>query len=308
MGSGTTILWGKKNVKKTYGMDVSSLAYYVTKVKTQEYSKEDLEEAKRIANAKYEGGEVEWEFIVPPEKAFPRRNLREIMNIMAYLKQIQGKARELAMLALISILPMASLVVKDGGFLRYKKEKSAGPAKKLFRRKLKRMINELETIDRGNGNVLIKKGDARDDYEETFGTIFTSPPYLNNVDYTKIYGLEESLLFGNKVVEEDRKRMLRSFIQKKAKGQGKFPIVDEYFKDMELVLKRGYEALKSKGKYFMVVGNAVIHGEAIEVDLKLSEIAESIGFSVKDIYAVERKAHYERKSFRVRESLIIMEK
>ena len=65
------------------------------------------------------------------------------------------------MLALLSVLPQASIILKDGGVLKIMKDKSALPAREIFRRKVKRMVREL-TAPHITGHVpQVFLGDAR---------------------------------------------------------------------------------------------------------------------------------------------------
>ncbi|MHC1635158.1 MAG: hypothetical protein ACXQTS_00835 [Candidatus Methanospirareceae archaeon] len=73
-------------------------------------------------------------------------------------------------------------------------------------------------------------------------------------------------------------------------------MITAYFVDMLQVIKEWYKVLAPGAKVAMVVDNVRFEGEMVPVDLILSEMAEEIGFEVKEIIiaqiAVEIKGGY----------------
>ena len=145
----------------------------------------------------------------------------------------------------------------------------------------------------------------------------TSPPYLNNIDYSKVYGLELSLLAMDKNASLlMRKAALRSFITKaprKAEAPEeageigrRLPIVGEYFADMEKVLRNLYKMSEKGGA--LIVGNAVIQGEQVEVDEILGKIGQRIGFEYEIPLWMERAADVRPAKLKVRESAVVFRK
>ena len=230
--------------------------------------------------------------------------------------------RDLLLLALLSILPQASIVLKDGGVLKIKKEKMAMPAREIFRRRVKKMVNELESASIHGPVPEVMLGDARmlDIEKESIDLVVTSPPYLNNIDYSKIYGLELSLLNMSKCeAEEMRMRAVRSFIGKKMDVEEmpqevgeigyRIPIIGTYFKDMELAMAEMFRVLRSGGSAHVVVSNSVIHETHVLVDEIFAEMAERIGFGDTEIVVgAERIADVRPQKVRTRESIVVMRK
>lgn len=336
-GVGTTLLAAKKAGIASIGVDASPLAVFVSKTKTSDYEKSDiaavsafLEKIKNRTNAGRSGSpeasfNFEWDFeLFDPRAAFPKRNYNEILSLRHAIEQEEGKTRDLLLLALLSVLPQASIVLKDGGVLKIKKEKRAMPAKEIFRRKMKRMLYELEGgIARGPvPEVFLGDARALDLEKESADLIVTSPPYLNNIDYSKIYGLELSLLNMSKCeAEEMRMRAVRSFIRTGNREPEtamppevgdigyRIPIIGTYFKDMERAIAEMFRVLGSGGSAHVVVSNSVIHETHVLVDEIFAEMAERIGFSdVEIVVGAERIADVRPQKVKTRESIVIMKK
>ncbi len=329
-GVGTTLLAAKQKGIDSVGIDASPLAVFVSKAKTEDYSKDDIEAVKAFLSEKLKKDvpriarqPLRWEFeLFDPHNAFPKRNYNQILAIRDAIEQEEKRVRNLLLLALLSTLPQASIVVKDGGVLKIKKGKRALPAKEIFKRKVKKMLRELEGRKAVGHAPLLFLGDARalDIPSSSIDLIVTSPPYLNNIDYSKVYGLELSLLHMSKAeAEEVRLRAIRSFIGKRMEVQEmppevgeigyKIPIVGTYFKDMEGALKEMHRVLRPGSVAHVVVSNSVIHKTHVLVDEILGEIAERIGFSdVEVIVGAERIADVRPQKVKTRESIVVLRK
>ncbi|MGV8176837.1 MAG: DNA methyltransferase [Candidatus Bilamarchaeaceae archaeon] len=327
-GSGTTLLWAKQHGVRSIGVDASPLAVFASRVKTRGYSPEELDDALAfIKGAEEKGAEWGWDFeLFRPATVFPPRNLNFIRRTRERIEELEDeKVAGLLLLALISIIPMCGLFIKDGGVLRQDKKKSVGSAKDLFKRKVKRMVAEIAENGKNHGEAEpeARLGDARmlDGVADgSVDAIMTSPPYLNNIDYTKVYGLELSLLgMIPEITRQTRAKSMRSFITSKSESEGvpeeakdvseRIPIAGTYFADSELVLKEMLRVLRDGGKAGYVVGNSVIHGEHIPVDEMLCAMAERLGFADTEIISgLERWADVKPAKVRTRESLIVFQK
>lgn len=322
-GIGTTMLFAKENGFAGMGIDVSPLALFVTKIKCADYSERDAEEAERelrgMFSERREAG-WNWDFeLFHPSRFFGKRNYNDICFLR---ERIEGMENErvggLFLLALLSILPQAGFFIKDGGVLREEPKKSAMPAKDAFKRKVKRMAADIRERKPETGNWKPGKGpelmlrDAREFSESKADVFITSPPYLNNIDYSKVYGLELSLLTMQKESTRImRGREVRSFITGESFGKcppeaeeySDIPIAGTYFADMEKVLVN-LEKMAPEG--CMVVGNAVLGGRHIPVDEILIEMGKRIGFEEGRIGAVkERMADVRPQKLKTRESAIL---
>jgi methylase of polypeptide subunit release factors len=343
-GVGTSLLTAKAAGINSTGVDASELAAFITRAKTRDYDAKDIEQVKEFSARVFSesrGPAASWDFeLFDVRTAFPKRNLNDILFLRERIETQDSKTRDLLLLALLSILPQVSLVVKDGGVLKISKRKSAMPIKNAFRRRVKKIVADLE-----NNPVLAPEpevylGDARAMAlpDECMDMIVTSPPYLNNIDYSKVYGLELSLLEMSKAAaQEVRMRSVRSFIRtgeprlktalppEVGEIGEQIPVIGTYFSDMEGAIKEMFRVLRpmerssmdhrtlgrsvgpGSGAY-VVVSNSVIHETHVLVDEILAEIGERIGFSCEIVVGAERIADVLPQKLKTRESVVIMKK
>ncbi len=325
-GIGTTLLYAKSKGLNSIGYDASPLSVFASRVKCEDYSPEDISFAKETLNIFSERTITAPPIIWKPElfqahKIFSTQSLTFILKARSAVESIENeKVRDLFLLGLLSIIPQCCFLMKDGGFLRIDKRKSCPPAKPVFSRRIKEMISDLENSKIEGPIPRIEIGDARkiNLENESIDGIITSPPYLNGIDYTKIYGLELSLLepYSNSV-KEARGRSLYSFEKKvpvenvppEAEEFGhKYPIIGGYFSDMEKVLKESHRLLKPNSSSVFIVGNSIMFGLHILVDEILAEIGERIGFEAEIISSLQRFASTPKAKIETRESAIILKK
>jgi hypothetical protein len=322
-GVGTTLLAAKDNGIESAGVDASPLAVFVSKTKTDDYDGSDLESALAFLSKKpAPAPEIDWEFeLFSPRAAFPKRNYNEILALRRAIEQEEGRVRDLLLLALLSVLPQASIILKDGGVLKIDKHKRALPAREIFKRKVKRMVREVQDTRRGRvPKVFLGDARALDMESEGVDLVVTSPPYLNNIDYSKIYGLELSLLAMSKAeAEEVRMKAIRSFIGRQMDVDTmpeevgdvgfRIPIIGTYFKDMEGAISEMFRVLGSGGSAYVVVSNSVIHETHVLVDEIFAQMAERIGFAETEIVVgAERIADVKPQKIRTRESVVVLRK
>jgi DNA modification methylase len=322
-GVGTTLLACKHSGVSSLGIDASPLAVFVSKAKTDDYDESHLQAAEEFLYKKLQPApNLEWQFeLFPVRAAFPKRNYGEILQLRHAIEQEEPRIRNLLLLALLSIIPQASIVLKDGGVLKIMNNKKALPAREIFKRKVKRIVRELRGAPTGHVPEVFL-GDARgiDIEGESAGAVITSPPYLNNIDYSKIYGLELSLLAMSKAeAEQVRLRSIRSFIGRDMKVQDmppevgevgeRIPIIGTYFRDMELALAEMHRVLKTGGHAYIVVSNSVIHETHVIVDEIFAQIGERIGFADSEIVVgAERIADVRPQKVKTRESIVVLRK
>ena len=163
---------------------------------------------------------------------------------------------------------------------------------------LKKMIKEYEKFS-GKGKAIVKQSSPlrMDLLDETVDGVITSPPYLNQIDYSKMYAIENWFL-------SEQKNIPHYLGSEKKK---------EYFHDLEQVLKELFRVCKKGAKIGMVIGNAYFPQEEVivESDLILSHLAETIGFLPREILVLNKRFALQRRTIKkgvLRESLIILEK
>jgi len=333
VGMGTVPLECKYNGIISIGRDANPLAVLVSIVKCRNYDDEFLAKAENAYARMLDSigkvkADFEWEFeLFPIEKAFPRRNIEVIKSLRTQIEAVDDqKMREFFLVALLSIIPQVNYVLKDGGVLKIIQNKRAGDAKALFRKKVRVMLKELKMYGIAYDEPNIEVGSAThlNLQNNSVNGIITSPPYLNNVDYTKVYGIEMSLLGMKGGVKEIRQNMVRSFIGRNASVKmdadyvyeklmshmGSPPLVAyAYFTDMLKVIEECHRVMRSGAVCAIVVGNSVLQRVNIESDLILAEMAEDFGMESQVLVGNVRHADVPVKGkMPVRESAVIIRK
>lgn len=315
-GVGTTLLACKQKGIKSVGVDVSPFFVFVSKVKTRDYDLEKLKEA--VSEA------IGWKFerpkYLPKEKwvtkVFSRYTLEDTIFYKNKILEIEDEeARDFLLLALIDSAIKASWTTKDGAFVRIEK-KGKPPLKKFFKYKIKKMFKDLIRADVKPVETGVEVGDAKElKLENEFiDAVITSPPYLNKIEYTKIYNIETSLFF------DFPENELKSYVGSRVEDINVSEIgLDEslplsakaYFKDIHSALSEMYRVCKSNAKLAIVIGGGCYPDRAIETDRIAAELAERIGFNVKNILVARNSWCTRARTIKVgqiRESIVLLEK
>ncbi|MCP8318506.1 MAG: hypothetical protein L6N95_01595 [Candidatus Methylarchaceae archaeon HK01B] len=241
-GAGTSLLASKEVGVNVVGVDVSPLAVFVTQVKTEDYDLEEIRDsAKEIFSKKFKSYDIKG--LSPlTRRAFSRYSLEDILFFKEEIRRIEDhKVRNFFTLALMNSANRVTYAYKDGGVIKIFK-RPVPPLKKMFKRTVKRMISNLKRAQFKGSEIKVDLGDARrmdflqDNY---FDSVITSPPYLNKIEYTKVYSIEYELFFRD--VKFDN---LRSYIGLNPKNvKDLFPelnlpeIAKAYLQDMNDSLK-----------------------------------------------------------------------
>ena len=293
VGVGTTLVYSKEKGNKAYGLDVNEVALLASKVKTRDY---DIEKIKLYIKDLKPRPYEETISLGIIKKAFPKKVLEEIL---AYKNSINNsiseeKYREFFILALMRTSTITTYAEKDGGSIKINKKRRFPPVRKVFKKIVKEMITDIKKINfrTSENSIIIKKGDTRmlSKYIDDANVIITSPPYLNKIEYTNVYAIEQYLFISKKI----SKPAVRSYIgenieEKEDVFEGKYPmnnISRAYFKDMWLFIKE-LSRLPSLNRGAIVIGNGCFPNGVVESDILLGELLEKVGFKVEEIERVK---------------------
>jgi SAM-dependent methyltransferase len=302
-GVGTTLLACKQRGMSAVGFDVNPLAVTVARAKTYDYNLDDLSGAVKDA--------LGWRVPIPRElprgdflrKAFSRPNLGIISAYRDKIATIEdSKVRDFLLLALIDSATKCSWTVKDGALLRIER-RPVPPVGKLFKWKIRKMLHDLKKNPLPLAPVKVEQADARslpmEDGSVDF--VITSPPYLNKIEYSRMYRLELSLFFGLPPTQ------LRSFVGTRA-DEG---IETAYWTDVKAVLSELLRVCRPGAKVCWVVGGGCFPDHVVAADEETAKLAESLGFNAGDILVARRSWCTAQRTIKVgviRESAVILEK
>lgn len=317
-GIGATLLASKERGINSFGIDADPLFVFVSKVKTRDYDTEELRSvAKDLFSKKFEKPEVKGVSSLI-KRAFPKYALEDIAFFKGGISEmVNPLARDFFNLALMVSAMEVSYAVKDGAVIKFFKKPSP-PLRRVFKSTVKRWIRHLEKVKFLPCETEVRVGDARDlDFinEESFDAIITSPPYLNRIEYTKIYAIERELFLPEAKVDP-----VMTYIglnpERKSEVSPELDLPDiakVYFSDMKACLNEMFRVLKKGGKVALVVGGGFLPEEVriVESDKLVARLASEVGFEVERMLVVNKEVATVKRTVKVgevRESVLLMEK
>lgn len=331
-GSGTTNIEALLSGRHSIGIDVDPFSRYLAKVKTTPLSEKELQSAQKyllrlILN--YKPSKVsEKDIPIFPY----RNNWfnQEIILELAYLKKIiealntSEDIKDFFRICLSSIIRSVSNADDNctRTVIRKKLNKKVYPADALKKFAEVILINVPKMIEfTKNYPIAISVNfpdtmDARNiNYQDYFDLAVTSPPYANAVDYPRTHQLESYWLeltrgsltplkkkhVGTESVSSNEYKKLHKIGVKEAdmalssifkKDPRRSYIAFKYLDDMRLNLLEVHKALKTNGRYIVVVGNNKIRGELFENWKYIMTLAEKVGFTIENYFASEIIKHF----------------
>jgi hypothetical protein len=320
------------------GFDVAPLAIFASNTKlARDYDMSALREAiTKATSVRFGETSLSWPDVrfISIKDAFSRYARNDLLYFKEKILEVEDeKIRNFLLLGLISIAIKASNIKRDGGVLKITRKAHPIPVKHLLKRKLVNMFRDLKDFSRGECVCRAEYGDARalELSDESVSACINSPPYLNFIDYAKLYAFENALLSGATPAEISKKTLrshifgelgdlgeiknphVRELVQHLAESnpEQRIPLaVGGYFNDMAEAMKETYRVLSPGGVACFVVGNAVFPTAHVEVDMVLADIAQEVGFTVSGVWVANaRWANIEGVDRQpVRESIIVLKK
>ncbi len=315
-GSGTSLLASKEFGVNAVGIDISPLAVFVTQVKTEDYDLDKIKDsARELFSKKFKRYDI-GRLSQLTKRAFSKYSLEDILFFKEEIRRIEDpKIRNFFTLALMNSANKVTYAYKDGGVIKIFK-KSCPPLKKVFKRVIKRMIGNLKKAYFKGSEIKVYLGDARRmDFlkDKQFDSVITSPPYLNKIEYTKVYSIEYDLFFNDLKVDN-----LRSYIGLNPKNiKDLFPelnlpeIAKAYLQDMNESIKEIYRVMKDGSNCVIVVAEGAFPESIVPVDVLLADLAERAGLEVEKVVVVNNRVVTRDRTVKIgraRESIIIMKK
>lgn len=219
-GAGTTLAVAKSRGMHSIGFEVNPFAAFITKVKTENYTKKDIEVFKKYISD-LEGLNIDENLPMPDNdylvRIFEFEMLVAQLNIRKYVSELSdSKAKDLLFFAWICTLEECSLYRKAGNGLKvkskppqYKKGEAFQFALEKIKGKAESMIEDYSDDNGPKPKVYVDSVTNMVDRvaEKSLDYVLFSPPYANCFDYTKIYYLE--LWFGQFVLSTGDQKNIR---------------------------------------------------------------------------------------------------
>ncbi len=320
-GAGTTLLACRQKGLESAGFDVQSSAVFAATVKTRDYDLNALDDAgKELLKARFE--KPDWgttsAFV---RRAFNGHTLDDVLFFRDRIMQVRDNAvRDFLMLALINVTMKCSYAWKDGAVIKIRKH-PVPPLRKLLKRQLRYMLRDVKGFRCTEAGCRVGFGDARKMKlpDSSVDAVITSPPYLNKIEYAKIYSIEDELFFSGmgltplrSHIGMDPEKALaeKSKLEDITDVSGFNPQATAYFSDMHEVIKELRRVCRDGAKLGIVVGNGCFPDGVVDSDVILSRMAEHAGFKASELLVLNKRWCTRNRVEKVgitRESLLLWE-
>lgn len=296
MGVGTTPLTCKELGYRSIGIEVNPLFHFIARAKTNKYDPDEIDEwIKWVSRLRYRPVDLGGVSHLV-RKAFNPHNLRDIIFFRDRIMELDDdRSRDFLLMGLINASSKVTYAVKDGAVIRFRK-KPTPPFREFYIRTLRKMKKDVMTTRLHDTETILILGDARkmdmiDD--ESIDLVITSPPYLNKIEYTKVYEIETELFLGR-----HRIIPLRSYIGLVYRGREiELPIDADnlpksavaYLKDLWTVIRELYRVMRPGATAYLVVAEGLYRDRKVPVDTLLAEIADQEGFGDIEIWVVNKR-------------------
>ena len=321
VGAGTAVLRAHQLKYNAVGCDISPLSIFVTKTKLQHYDVEWVKSKINRFQNNYAGINVSlnnerfielWENTERFRKAFTKKEWEKIADLNAWIQSLTESKpeKDLLTLAMLKTQQLISRAVPDGGWFRWiEKPDQSNNIYSIFFNELNSMLREISYKNQNSEkNWQVFQADSRNlsGFEKDIDLIFTSPPYPNRHDYTRVFHLT---LLGLGLTEKDilslRHNSFRSHVEAKSPPIVKYNVlkmsptlaeclsqfssnkdqripkmIEGYFEDMLASLISFQKILKDSGLVVLVIGNVRHQGVMVPVDEIIIELGTSIGFNL----------------------------
>lgn len=340
-GVGSSFL--NTQIQNCYGFDTSPFAINVAKAKLEKLDSKNLQKAEKVIKNFIATNKnhpfPQWESF---DKYANKKRFNLIMDFIESFKVLDSKIYHFVRFLVFCNLEKMLDFKKDGNGIKYRESKIKDIESYLKELTLKAFALKKE-FDKTNSKVIVleNRSSINNKPKDKVDCILTSPPYANLFDYFEIYKME---LWSSNIVKsyDEWKKLKKSALRNNKnaalKQQDKIQnillnntleilknkdiesstltMLNNYFFDMQKVLKNCFEALSDGGFCFIVVGNSCYKGVPIETDEILAQEAQKLGFICKEIIIARKlktssqqmKIIDSKTKFYLRESIIVLHK
>jgi DNA modification methylase len=333
-GTGTTILVAKLRGINGIGIEINPFLCFASKIKVKwNYNlvklQEDAETLKQNIHSRLTHHQLDYSNLKPDmpriDKWITPKITNKVLGIKELIKEIANpEHQEFFLLALSAILREISNMKLSPHAFGSRKHRADAPVFELFILKMKQMISDLRSIQKKSnswGKAEVIEGDNRCvdvSHHELLPAdlAITSPPYLNNLDYTMqtrmelfFLGFVENMLelrsLRKSMVICDAKAMYKDIkdhelvrdiesiqkivnelkeVHRDKKWGWDYPFMaSQYFGGIFKMLQNVMTMLKPGARYIIVTGESSHSGVLVPVPDITAELGQRAGFNIDDI-------------------------
>jgi len=320
-GSGTTLVEAKMLGRNVIGLDLNPLAWLISKVKVTNLPEEKLRLASgpflaglerhinvvRIGRKSYQLalwddlGEESGPFLPAPcfpnaDQWFQPQVIQELLTITAHIRRVgDTDLQDFLICALSAILRTVSNAASGFGNLMIDKSKRRiTDTFERFRRQVMAMCEGMREFNVrcswSSAKAQVILGDARNLNflaNDAVDLIVTHPPYIAAVPYAEYQKLSLNWLgeyfqerFPSEAVPSLQPRHLDRQIIGGQRSQK--DVVERYRTDMAVVFREMFRVLKPGRVCCVVIGNPVVKGQTVPLNLEFRQMARAAGFRFEE--------------------------
>ena len=220
-GAGTTLAVAKANGMNSVGFEVNPFAAFISRIKTANYAKNDVDEFQSLLAALKQIDPIREQPLPDNEylcRIFDEKMLMVQLNIRSFIESVpNSNAKQLLYFCWLCTLESCSQFRKAGNGLKKRTKPlvygTLSPfdfAVGVIEKKASAIIEDFSTDDNGPvPSIYEDSATALTDRvaAESLDLVLFSPPYANCFDYTKIYYLE--LWFGGFINSTEMQKSIR---------------------------------------------------------------------------------------------------
>ncbi|THH38616.1 hypothetical protein E4Z66_03340 [Aliishimia ponticola] len=325
MGSGTTAIEAVRYANSVHGVEVDPYARLIATVATRKYSSHEIQEMQSLVSEIEKRVQKQKPNIaLKPELAnidywFDDVNFADLLKLKSTIFDLtdEGKIRDFLLAAFGDIIRACSKAERQSlkPYISKKYEKTPKPVMEEFSRIAPKYIDAvLETGKHKFDGIVWEGWDATDfDVSTSIDLAITSPPYINAMDYTRCIKLESAWIgtADDQAIRTVRNAQLGESIRRHRvigdefvsslarKHFGELEAIDEsryktalvFFDDMKRNLQSVFQALKSGGSYYIIIGNSKIRDIDVPTHQVIAEIAGELGYNWEKYFLYRIKDH-----------------
>ena len=310
VGAGTSLVAARENGLSGEGFDLSPLSVKVTNAKIANYDCDELNRGLQTILSAIPNAVPQ----VPKRlsRAFTKEELREIFSLLGPIRDLRSRNQHFFLTALLWSVKDFSRAVSDGGWFRWQKwPNRSDEIRQAFEDTVSRMLEDVRVLN-WNEKVPASRARLADARKlplpnSSVDGLFTSPPYANRHDYSRVFHIDLLLLgLAEPEVTKLRHGSIRSHVEAKGPDGSRYrldgykipeslssvledipvdadprvkPLLIGYFEDLYLSLTEVGRVLKAGGRAAYVVGNVRHAGVMVPVDEILTEMAPQAGLT-----------------------------
>jgi len=288
------------------GVDNNAVAVLVSKAKTALYTTSDLEAGRKFAlslESRLASVKPKKE-LIPDNPNFLYWFGTEVLQRLSAIKSLileENEPLHTLLLAIFSsIIVRVSYQDSDTRYARITRVVNPSDVDKAFRTSISETISHMhEVVIPNRAPVIIHQADSRSlpfVPSDSVSLIVTSPPYLNAYDYHKYHRQRIHWIDGDVSMARDLEIGKHDEFTRRGATPAK------YFQDMKECFLEWSRVLRGGGKCLVVVGDAIVSGQPVQVADTFIDLMQELGFSLSKHWI--RELHATRRAFNVRNSRI----